>query len=202
MATSEQTPPRFRSATEFPKTIGQLNRSELEEVYGEMRDCLIFTNRSRAQLLRRNEEHKQSAIKLKTDVERLQLLINQLNQEKQQLAQSQQLIVTGLEQEISSISKHLDNLSEVYNTVADIEDMAQTQWSFLSLPQRFFQLLKAVKSIVLSWREEHYEDTTNISLKGTSQPTILDSTDLDNARREQPQMYDDPASVGRSLLDK
>ncbi|MUL37210.1 hypothetical protein [Gloeocapsopsis dulcis] len=202
MATSEQTPPCFRSATEFPKTIGQLNRSELEEIYGEMRNCLIFTNRSRAQLLRRNEEHKQSAIKLKTDVERLQILINQLNQEKQQLAQSQQQIVTGLEQEISSISKHLDNLSEVYNTVADIEDMTQTQWSFLSLPQRFFQLLRAVKTIVLSWREEHYEDTTNISIKGASQPKISDSTDLDNARREQPQMYEDPASIGRSLLDK
>jgi seryl-tRNA synthetase len=202
VATSEQIPPRFRSATEFPKTIGQLNRSELEVIYGEMRECLIFTNRSRAQLLRRNEEHKQSAIKLKTDVERLQVLINQLNQEKQKLAQSQQLVIANLEQEISSMSKHLDNLSEVYNTVADIEDMTQTQWSFLSLPQRFFQLLRAVKSIVLTWRKEHYEDITNTSLKDSSHLKMLDSTDLDKAYREQPQMYDDPASIGRSLLAK
>jgi len=73
MTNSDQPLARLRSATEFPKTIEKLSRSEANSLYEEMRACLIFTNRSRAQLLRRNEEHKQSALKLKTDVGRLDL---------------------------------------------------------------------------------------------------------------------------------
>jgi hypothetical protein len=59
---STQPSDRFRSATEFPKTIKPLDPSEAEQLYVEMRDCLIFTNRSRAQLLRRNEEHKRNTL--------------------------------------------------------------------------------------------------------------------------------------------
>ena len=93
MSTSNQPSARFRSATEFPKTVKRLERSEADAMYEEMRDCLIFTNRSRGQLLRRNEEQKQSALKLKTDVQRLQSLINQLKLEKQQQAEGQQQII-------------------------------------------------------------------------------------------------------------
>ena len=50
MATSDQVSARFRSATEFPKTIEGLEGVAADSLYVEMRDCLIFTNRSRAQL--------------------------------------------------------------------------------------------------------------------------------------------------------
>lgn len=200
MATSsDQTSARFRSATEFPQTIKQSNRLEADALYEEMRDCLIFTNRSRAQLLRRNTEHKQSALQLRLDVERLQGLINQLTQEKQQLTQNNQLIVADLEQEISSMTTHLDRLSTAFDDVADIETMPQTQWSFLTLPGRFFKLLRTVKEIVLSWREEQPKALADHHPSASLGPG---ETEVESDRRDRPQMFTDPASVGRSLLDK
>lgn len=201
MATSEQTHARFRSATEFPKTTESLNRPEADQLYDEMRACLIYTNRSRAQLLRRNEEHKKSTLQLKLDVERLQALINQLNRDKQQLAKDNQLIISDLEHEIGSMTEHLDRLSVAFDAVADVEDLSQTQWSFVSLPSRFFNFLRAVKAIVLSWREEHDEDATKDTYISSVSRPQLPSAEVNDQRRERPQMYQDPASLGRSLLD-
>jgi hypothetical protein len=88
MADSKSSTARFRSATEFPKTTRTLEREKADALYEEMRDCLVFTNRSRAQLIRRNEEHKSKAGLLKEDVQRLQGKIQQLAAEKQQIAQT------------------------------------------------------------------------------------------------------------------
>lgn len=198
MATSNQSSARFRSATEFPKTVESLEPFEANAVYEEMRDCLIFTNRSRAQLLRRNEEHKQSALKLKTDVQRLQSLINQLKLEKQQQAQGQQQLISNLESEILSMTTHLDQLSDAFNAVADIETETQTQWSFMSLPRRFFEFVRAVKAVVLWWRDERGNEE---ALNSTS-PQPLSPEEIEEDRRERPQMYEDQASIGRSLLDR
>jgi hypothetical protein len=199
MATSDQSPARFRSATEFPRTMENLSCPATDKLYEEMRACLIFTNRSRAQLLRRNEEHKQSALKLKADVERLQILINQLKLEKQQLTESNRLIISGLEREINSMTTHLDQLSDVFDKVSDIE-LSQTQWSFLALPGRFFNFLRAVKAIVLSWREERNEDEDS-QVVSVTPPQLSAKTEVTDDRTEKPQMYTDPASLGRSLLD-
>jgi len=201
MTNSDQPLARLRSATEFPKTIEKLSRSEANSLYEEMRACLIFTNRSRAQLLRRNEEHKQSALKLKTDVGRLQVFINQLKLEKQQLAEGNQLIISELEREVQTMTKHLDQLSDAFNTVADLDDPAQTQWNFLALPSRFFKFIQAVRAIVLFWREERQEDAGDTQFVSTSRPQLSGEAEISDDRRERPQMYTDPASQGRSLLD-
>ena len=198
MATSNQSSVRFRSATEFPKTVESLEPFEANAVYEEMRDCLIFTNRSRAQLLRRNEEHKQSALKLKTDVQRLQSLINQLKLEKQQQAQGQQQLISDLESEILSMTTHLDQLSDAFNAVADIETETQTQWSFMSLPRRFFEFVRAVKAVVLWWRDER----GNEEALNPASPKPLSPAEIEEDRKERPQMYEDQASIGRSLLDR
>lgn len=200
MAKSVQTSVRFRSATEFPKTVENLSRHEADQLYDEMRACLIFTNRSRAQLLRRNEEHKKNILGFKSDVERLQVFINQLKLEKEQLEQNKQFIISNLEHEIGSMTKHLDQLSSAFDTVSDIENLQETQWSFLSLPKRFFNFLQAVKGIVLSWREEHSDDE-GIRISNNSRPQLPSGTEMDDERKEQPQMYQDPASIGRALLD-
>jgi vacuolar-type H+-ATPase subunit I/STV1 len=201
MATSNQTPARFRSAVEFPQTIESLSRPEANELYEEMRACLVFTNRSRAQLLRRNEEHKQSILKLRTDVGQLQEFINQLNFEKQQLTQNQQLIISDFEHEIKTMSAHLDQLSTAFDQVSDIENPTQSRWSFLALPNRFFDFIRAVKAVVLWWREERHESVENTQNLAAFRPQLPGKPDQKD-RRENPQMYTDPASQGRSLLDR
>lgn len=197
MTKQNQSSARFRSATEFPKTITNLNTSEADNLYQEMRDCLIFTNRSRSQLLRRNEEHKQSALRLKTDVERLQIMINQLKLEKEQLASGNRQIVTDLEREISSMAGYLDTLSAAFDSVADVDNPDKAYWGYMSFPGRFVKFLQAIKAIVMWWREDKNEDTavTRISLPG-------DVTDNEDIVDDKPQMNTDPASINRSLLDK
>lgn len=200
MATSDKSSARFRSATEFPKKIDHISSSEVSALYQEMRDCLIFTNRSRAQLIRRNEEHKQTALKLRTDIDRLQGMIGQLKLEKTQLAEGNQQIITALEREMSSMAGHLDQLSAAFDTVGDLDNPTQAQWSFLAFPSRFITFLRSIKAIVSWWREEKGEEPQAIEANVTSQSRLPDGTEED--RRNSPQMYTDQASQGRSLLDK
>jgi hypothetical protein len=192
---STQPVARFRSATEFPKTIQSLDSTEAERLYVEMRECLIFTNRSRAQLVRRNEEHKQNTLQVKANVEQLQQLIQQLNLEKQQTTASNQQIVSELTQQITSMSVHLDQLTEAFDGIADIESPA----GFIAQPSRFFRFLRAIRAIVMFWREEQDEP---ISTLPTSKTALPEQYGTDEDRRNNPQMYQDSASQGRSLLDK
>jgi hypothetical protein len=193
MATPQQPPARFRSATEFPKTIATLNPSEAEQLYAEMRDCLVFTNRSRAQLSRRNEEHKQKTLQLRSDVERLQHLVGQLNLEKQQLAASNQEVVSELTQQVEVMAGHFDRLTEAFDAISDID----TPTGFIAQPSRFFRFIKALKAIILFWREEQDQPS---ALPGSANSMNQYGTETD--RRENPQMYQDQASINRSLLDK
>lgn len=182
-------PERFRSATEFPKTLEHLPSTEAEQLYAELRDCLVFTNRSRAQLVRRNEEHKQKTLMVKADLERLQQLIQTLNQEKQQISTQNQQTVTELTQQISLMSSHFDKLTEAFDGIADIENPI----GFMAQPSRFFRFIQALKAIILFWRDE--SDSPALTAAPAQPPTEAD-------RRENPQMYSDQASQGRSLLDK
>ncbi|MBF2079857.1 MAG: hypothetical protein IGR76_15390 [Synechococcales cyanobacterium T60_A2020_003] len=205
MTNTEQSSSRFRSATEFPKSIDHLPTQEANQLYQEMRDCLVFTNRSRAQLIRRNGEYKQSTLQLKQDVERLNGYIQRLRVEKEQLTTSNQQVITELEREIITLSQHLDHLSDVFDQVADVDSLEKTKWSYLSFPSRFFNFIRAVRAIVTAWRTD--EDGTQPVL---SQPSLesLPAANEDEVvdkvadAREHPWMYDDPASTGRSLLDR
>ena len=202
MAGSQPSSDRFRSATEFPKSVQTLERSKADALYEEMRGCLIFTNRSRAQLIRRNEEHKTKTGLLKQDVQRLQGMIRQLAAEKQQIAQTKQDIIQALEAEMTTMASHLDELSVAFDDIADVETAEQTQWSFMALPRRFFRFLRAVKAVVLWWRSERPDDSP--SLPSASQSAALpgEAIDEDEDRRDRPQMYTDQASINRSLLDR
>ncbi|KYC41661.1 hypothetical protein WA1_16590 [Scytonema hofmannii PCC 7110] len=201
MTTPKESSARFRSATEFPKTIESLPQPEANKLYEEMRDCLIFTNRSRAQLQRRNEESKQSAIRFKTDLERLQSMLGQLKQEKEQLAESNRQIVSDLEHELSSMVGQMDRLSKAFDSVSDVENPDQVYWSALASPSRFMNFLKAIKAIVMWWREDKGVEGKVNQLSQASPSHLPGSVDTDE-RREKPQMHTDPASVGRALLDK
>lgn len=199
MAQSNSASKRFRSATEFPRTIQSVEPAAANLLYKEMRDCLIFTNRSRSQLARRNEEHKAKTSLLKQDVERLQIIIQQLAQDKQQISQENQGIIQALENEMATMSAHLDELSIAFSDIADVETAEQTQWSFIALPHRFFRFLKAVKAVVVWWQSERPE-----ALPALSSQTAPDEEEIDEEadRRDRPQMYTDQASIGRSLLDR
>ncbi len=201
MAAATPSSERFRSATEFPKTVAPLARTEADSLYEEMRACLIFTNRSRAQLLRRNEEHKQSALKLRQDVQQLKALIGQLETDKRQQAQENQRIVTELVQQIGVMGDHLDNLTDAFDEIGGVEGAAQTQWSFIAMPGRFYKFLQAVKTIVLFWRQRDDRPEPQ-QVTGNRPAQLAGQTPGEDDRRDNPQMYEDPASTGRSLLDK
>ncbi|MBW4466233.1 MAG: hypothetical protein KME07_12465 [Pegethrix bostrychoides GSE-TBD4-15B] len=182
---------RFRSATEFPKTLDRLAPAEAEQIYVEMRDCLVFTNRSRAQLTRRNEEHKQKVQLVKADVERLQAMIQQLGAEKQQMARSNQQTVSELTEQVELMSTHFDQLTAAFDGIADIENPA----GFMAQPSRFFRFIQALKAVILFWRDE--SNSPALPNYSVSQPAVTEAE-----RRENPQMHSDQASQGRSLLDQ
>lgn len=199
---ASRTPDRFRPATDFPKDVSQLQRAELERTYLEMRECLIFTNRSRGQLLRRNEEHKQTSLQLRENVAKLQVSIQKLAKEKEQLAASSQELLQGMEQELVAMGSRLETLSSAFDAVADVETADRMQWSFLTLPQRFLNFLNAVRSIVNWWRQEQGIEPTppQPALPSTERKPTPEEEAED--RRTNPQRYTDIASVQRSLLDK
>ncbi len=206
MATSNQPSARFRSAKEFPKTVEGLKSTETEKLYEEMRDCLIFTNRSRSQLLRRNEEHKQSIVEFKTRVEHLHTLVSQLTLEKQEITQNNQLVIAELNHELGSMGSRLDQLSAAFDTVPDPDTLGQSQWSILALPNHFFKFLRAVKAIVVWWREENSDNDAAAQMTGDPSPQLPGApeaeTKAEDDRLDKPQMYTDQASINRSLLDR
>lgn len=193
VAKAKEPTDRFRSATDFPKTVEHLNASDMNQLYVEMRDCLIFTNRSRSQLIRRNEEHKQTISTLQNDSVRLQQLIHQLEQDKQTLTQSQQDNITALKQELGTMSSHLDQISQAFRDVEDIH----SPMGAMAIPVRFNRFWRALKALIVWWREEN-DDFGNAS--GALPPASPPSLNPDD-RQENPQMYSDPASVQRSLRD-
>ncbi|XHX75811.1 MAG: hypothetical protein RBJ76_15305 [Stenomitos frigidus ULC029] len=193
MAKAKEPTDRFRSATDFPKTVEHLNASDVNQLYVEMRDCLIFTNRSRSQLVRRNEEHKQTVATLQSDIARFQQLIQQLAQEKQALAQNKQDVITALEQEVTTMSSHLEQISQAFRNVEDIG----SPMGAMAFPVRFNRFWKALRALITWWREEN--DDLVIG-SGTS-PAASSISSKQEDRQENPQMYTDPASVQRSLRD-
>jgi cell division protein FtsB len=197
-----RTPDRFRPATDFPKEVSQLQRVELESTYLEMRECLIFTNRSRGQLIRRNEEYRQTSLQLRADVAKLQASIQKLAQEKQQLAASSQDLIQGMEQELMAMGDRLEALSSAFDAVADVETADRMQWSFLTLPQRFLNFLNAVRSIVSWWREEQGIEATppQPALPSAGRKLTPEEEALD--RRENPHLYTDIASIQRESLNR
>ncbi|MEO0456835.1 MAG: hypothetical protein AAF152_09660 [Cyanobacteria bacterium P01_A01_bin.114] len=208
MVSSASNTARFRSATEFPKSIQSLERERADDLYEEMRDCLIFTNRSRAQLIRRNTEHKDTTLKLRERIKHFQSLIDQLRNQKQAQLQEKEILITQLANEMAEMGSQLDTLSEAFDAVGDPESVVQQHWGYVSFPSRFMRLIKAVKTLMQWWKRQ---DDDNNSLSSNSRhdgiPPVLPSakvtTEIDEQdKRERPQMYTDQASINRSLLDR
>ncbi len=185
---------RFRSATEFPSHTCTLERDQVDALYTEMRDCLIFTNRSRAQLIRRNTEHKDKALKLRDNVSHLQSLINQLQAQKQTQIAERETIIAQLAGEMQAMDAQLNTLSEAFDAVGDMESEAETHWGQLVFPMRIMRLLKAVKTL-MQW----YKRGDNAELTGEAvEMTIID----EQHRRDYPHKYTDQASINRDVLDR
>ncbi len=186
--------PRFRSATEFPQSIDALEPQQAREIYAEMRDCLIFTNRSRAQLMRRNIEHKDTTLQLRDRINHFQSLIDQIQAQKQSQLQAKESLIAQLSAEMGQMGAQLDTLSAAFDAVGNIEAETQTSWGSLIFPRRFLNLLQAVKSLMQWWQQQDDDRTHPAELTGD----IIDEQD----RRDRPQLYSDQASNNRSLLDR
>lgn len=191
MSAENSNPEKFRSATEFPKTINGLDSDAVQKLYIEMRDCLIFTNRSRAQLIRHNENYKGKVLQLQTE---LQNTIQKLTREKELIAQDNQLVINELQQELSALSLQFDELTSAFEDVEQL-NLGQNQMSLIAQPQKFFRFLNAVRRIVGLWRSDRNDGDPALA-PSTEAPTDPDT------QKQNPQMYTDPASLGRSLLDR
>ncbi|MBE9077241.1 hypothetical protein IQ241_08025 [Romeria aff. gracilis LEGE 07310] len=196
MASSASDTARFRSATEFPKSIQGLGHEQANTLYAEMRDCLVFTNRSRAQLIRRNTEHKDTTLQLRERIRHFQGLIDQLQNQKLAQLQEKELLIAQLASEMAEMGAQLDVLSDAFDAVGDPEAMVQTHWGYVAFPGRFLQLVKAVKAVILWWKRK---DEDGELLRGDPQPAL--PSDNEEDRRDRPQLYTDQASINRSLLD-
>ena len=188
---------RFRSVSDFPKSIDTLERTEADALYAEMRSCLDFTNRSRGQLLRRNTEHKDKALMLKSKIDTLQGLIDQLQVQKQNQLQESESIIAQLAIEMEDMSGQLNTLSQAFEAVGDLEDEAQPQWGRMLLPNRIMRLLAAVKSLMQWWRTQE-----NSEFEDRSSPAELVGNADAQDRLDHPERYTDQASINRSLLDR
>ncbi|ABB57334.1 hypothetical protein [Synechococcus elongatus] len=187
-ATTDKTTARFRPASDFPRSITGLKQEKAEAIYLELRDCLIFTNRSRGQLTRRNQEYKNKAMQLQSDVQRLQSLIEKLEVDKLQIEASKRQVISELQAEFATVSQHLDELSSAFDEIQDFENLLKSPTGLISATPRLIKFLRRIVTIVRFWRRPD-----------DSQPTL---TGTEQDRRDRPQMYDDPESNGRSLLDR
>ena len=197
MAASSDTA-RFRSATDFPRSIQDLEPDSASRLYEEMRDCLIFTNRSRAQLVRRNIEHKEKTLELRDRLTHFQDLIDRLKNQKQAQLLEKEALINQLAEEMTEMSNQLGVLSDAFNEVGDIEEDVQTHWGQLVFPARFIRLLRAVKSVMLWWN--HRDDRSLPEESDVVEIVHASASEAD--KRDQPQMHSDQASTGRSLLDR
>lgn len=185
---------RFRSATEFPQQIQTLEREQAKALYAEMRDCLIFTNRSRAQLVRRNTEHKEKTLQLRGNINHLQSLINQLQMQKQAQLSEREAIIAQLAGEMQEMDAQLSVLSEAFDAVGDMESEAQTHWGRLVFPMRIMRLIQAVKALMTWYKKDETPEITGAVIY----PTRVD----EQHKRDYPEQYTDQASVNRDLLDR
>jgi len=171
---------------------------QASSMYEEMRDCLIFTNRSRAQLLRRNSEHKETTLQLRDRLTHFQSLIDQLKNQKQAQLLEKEALINQLAEEMTEMSTQLGTLSDAFSEVGDVEAEAQTHWGQLVFPARIVRLLRAVRSVMLWWNQRD----------GQSLPEDSDVVEIVHAnateadKQDQPQMHSDQASTGRYLLDR
>ena len=192
----------FRSATEFPKTIQDLETAEADRVYREIRNYLISTNRSQGQLRRYNQNYRKDIQAYKAEIgelrdvrDRLQLAINNLATEKQDILVQKGQAITLLQSEVENLTSHLDNLADAFDGVIDFND-STAQWGSQSFVGRVRRFLNAVRHIVLWWRKER-----TLPPSASPQPQLPPNTVADDDRRDNPQMYTDPASVNRALSD-
>ncbi|MEL6551946.1 MAG: hypothetical protein AAFQ63_00595 [Cyanobacteria bacterium J06621_11] len=197
MASSGSKTARFRSATDFPKTIQTFEQPKSAALYEEMRDCLIFTNRSRAQLIRRNQEHKNTTLDLRSRIDSLQTLINQLKSQKQSQIQEREALITQLAGEMTEMSGQLNTLSEAFDAVGDIESEGQTHWGRLVFPSRIMKLIQAVTSVMKWWKTQD-----NSIVEDTDHPAEITGIVDEQDRLNHPERYTDQASINRSLLDR
>lgn len=189
---------RFRSATDFPKDIRETEREQANALYTEMRDCLIFTNRSRAQLVRRNAEHKDKTLTLRTKIDGLQGLINQLQAQKQTQVQEREAIIAQLAGEMTEMSTQLDTLSDAFDSVGDVASEGEAHWGHLMFPNRIMRLLQAVKSIMQWWKKQD-----DRQVEGTGHPVeLINGEASEQDKRDHPERYTDQACINRDLLDR
>ncbi|KAI9135116.1 hypothetical protein [Acaryochloris sp. CCMEE 5410] len=192
----------FRSATEFPTSIQELDIKEADRVYCEIRQYLVSTNRSQGQLRRYNESYRQDISKYRDNIsdlqktrDNLQLAINQLTAEKKELLNDKSEAIELLEQEVTNLSGNLDTLSEAFEGIIDFDD-PNVQWASTSFMTRVWNFLKSVRLIVRGW---NIEDQLPSTADHESLPPSRENIAMEE--RENPRMYTDPASINRALRD-
>jgi chromosome segregation ATPase len=184
----------YRSVSEFPLTIDQLDRPELEAVYQDLRKEYKSLTTSRGQLVRRNTEMKTNLVAVQQRADKLQAAIARLNAEKQSLQgtlahsedvrQYLQKWGDDLAVQVDDLSTQLRVTTNMLEEFETAYEEVQTSTGFLSLGERFFRLLQAAKRLL------------SLDLRALKQPSTSSSLPPKDDWTEET-----PDTIGRSLRD-
>lgn len=151
-------PKEYRSVTEFPLHLEQLEREALEHHYLELRTTYGSLTKSRGQLVRRQTEAKAKVAELQASLKRLNAAIAQAQTEKETLKASlahntklrHQLETWGnsLAEDVDDLNAKMFATAKLLGDFEAVYEDVQANGGILSIGKRFSLLLNAVKRLL------------------------------------------------------
>lgn len=178
----------YRSVSEFPLHTQNLTRDELEQVYQTIRQEYKNLSTSRGQLVRRQTEAKAKVRELKSSLVAVMTELDSTSSAKDSLQKSlaHSIKLQGeLQEEKVDLSSKVTHLRDKLNATTKLLDDFESVYEEVKEQKGvggFLRLLQAAKRLL----------TTDISELMMKRAEIV----------EENWTKDDPASIGRNLLDK
>ena len=166
----------YRSVTEFPLHLDQLDRGALEEHYQDLRSTYGSLTKSRGQLVRRQTEAKAKVAELQKSLKQLNAAIAKAQDEKQKLQSSlahneklrQQIQNWGddLAGELDDVNAKMAATTKVLGEFEEAYEQIQAEPGILSLAKRFTLLVQAINRLLKTdigelIRRQRLEDAGN-----------------------------------------
>jgi chromosome segregation ATPase len=184
----------YKSVTEFPLHIENLERDQLEASYKELRESYRSLTISRGQLVRRQTESKENLVQVTRKLKQSEISLETIQQEKQRLQQALRQSISirnQLESRGNALASELDELTDQLQATARLLDefeMAyeevKTEGGVFTIWQRFSRLLGAANRLL----------NTDLS-------TLVPKTRNAQATDDEEWAKETPAQINRSLLD-
>ncbi len=184
---------------QLPPPFRQVAMEQIEPLYQQMRDAIIAQRYRKIQL--ENQELRAQLAQWQEEKGQLQELLSRSALEKVQSTDQERQTILELQEESAIMGSRLDELVEAFEQV---DNGSGGQWNFMAMaaPYKLIRFREALKGIVDWWQSD--DDELPPSSQSTSLPPTPPTSprQIEQDRRDRPQLHDDPASMGRSLLDR